>query len=142
MRMWTLPLALACAVLSTGCMMSQLRNRMNEQASTIPDVYYQQVLNNLAMIVAEPAKMPYFSDPQTSRVAIAQGANVNYGINWDLITSAPTGVYRYFGRYLLDKQSANLTGAQTDTAQWAALTSNEPVEKVSFLKTLLLLDQI
>jgi hypothetical protein len=126
MRMWALPLALACALLTTGCMTSQLRNRMNEQASTIPDVYYQQVLNNLAMIVAEPAKMPYFSDPQTSRVSIAQTANVNYGINWDLITIAPTGVLGLFDRYLIDKQSATLTGGQTNTGQWATLTSNDP----------------
>ena len=126
MRMWMLPLALACAVLSTGCMTSQLRNRMNEQASTIPGVYYQQVLNNLAMIVAEPAMMPYFSDPQTSRVSIAQTANVNYGINYDFITSAPTGVFQYFGRWLIDKQSATLTGGRTDTGQWATVTSNDP----------------
>jgi hypothetical protein len=124
MRAWKSALVLACALMNAGCMTTQLRNRMNEQASTIPDVYYQQVLNNLAMIVAEPAKMPYFSDPQTSLVQITQTANVSYGVNWDLITLVATG--RYFGRYLLDKQSATLTGGQTDRGQWAALTSNDP----------------
>ncbi|MGA2106969.1 MAG: hypothetical protein ABSH25_04930 [Syntrophorhabdales bacterium] len=126
MRRWTLPLVLACAMLNAGCMTTQLRNQMNEQASTIPDVYYQQVLNNLAMIVAEPAKLPYFSDPQTSRVSIARTANGSYGISYDLITSAPTGVLTLFNRWMLDRQSDTLTGGQTDTGQWAALTSNDP----------------
>ena len=58
--------------------------------------------------------------------AIAQGANVNYGINWDLITIAPTGVLRLFDRYLIDKQSATLTVGQTDRGEWATLTSNDP----------------
>jgi len=126
MRTWAIALLLVLALANAGCMTTQLRNRMNEQASTIPDVYYQQVLNNLAMIVAEPAKMPYFSDPQTALVQITQTANVSYGINWDLITTAPTGVLTLFNRYLLDKQSATLTGGQTDRGQWAALTSNDP----------------
>ncbi len=72
-------------------MTTQLRNRMTEQASTLPDVYYQEVLNNLAMTAANPLRMPYFSDPQTSRTVIFRTANVSYGVNWDLITSAPTG---------------------------------------------------
>jgi hypothetical protein len=126
MPRWKLQIALGSILLSSGCMTTQLRNRMNEQASTIPDVYYQQVLNNLAMIVAESTRMPYFSDPQTSLVNITRTANVSYGINWDLITTAPTGVLTLFDRYLLDKQTATLTGGQTDRGQWAALTSNDP----------------
>ena len=124
MRTWMLAvtIALTCA----GCMTTQLRNRMNEQASTIPDVYYQEVLSNLAMIHSCPARMPYFSDPQTARTRILQSANVSYGINWDLISAAPTGVLTLFDRYLLDKQAATLTGGQSNTGEWAALTANDP----------------
>jgi hypothetical protein len=124
MRKLLLILALASASSNMGCMTTQLRNRMNEQASSIPDVYYQQVLNNLAMIASEPERMPYFSDPQTSTVSITQSANVSYGVNWDLITLTTAG--RFFGQYLLDKQSATLTGGQADRGQWAGLTSNDP----------------
>jgi hypothetical protein len=126
MRLWALALSLACALVNTGCMTTQLRNRMNEQASTIPDVYYQEILNNLAEIAADPSKMPYFSDPQTSRIVIVRSANVSYGINWDLITSAPAGVLTLFDRYLLDSQSATLTGGQTDSGEWATVTANDP----------------
>ena len=48
MRRWLL--ILACAGLSGGCMTTQLRHRMTDQASTIPEVYFQEVLDNLAMI--------------------------------------------------------------------------------------------
>src|ERR1700680_3571779 len=101
MRACISALPLACVLMNAGCMTTQLRNRMAEQASTIPGVYYQVVLNNLAMIEADPARMPYFSDPQTSRNVIARSANVSYGFNWDLITQAPTGVLTLFNRYLV-----------------------------------------
>jgi hypothetical protein len=123
-RLWTL--ALTLALLNAGCMTTQLRQRTNRQASTIPDVYYQQVLDNLAMIEADPARLPYFADPQTSRNTIARTAAASYGVNWDLITMAPMGVLSLFDRYLLDKQSAQLTGGQTDTGEWAAVTTNDP----------------
>jgi hypothetical protein len=77
MRAWTAALVSACALMNTGCMTSQLRNHMTEQASSIPGVYYQVVLDNLAMIAADPARMPYFSDPQTAQTSIAQNANVS-----------------------------------------------------------------
>src|ERR1700678_3395650 len=115
MRAWKSALVLACAVMHAGCMTTQLRNHMTEQASTIPDVYYQVVLNNLAMIAANPARMPYFSDPQTSVNIVARNANVAYGINLDLITSAPTNALGFLGKTLLDKQTAVLTGGQTDS---------------------------
>src|ERR1022692_2544918 len=119
MRMWML--ALTCAVTCSGCMTTQLRNRMNDQASSIPDVYYQEVLNNLAMIHSSPSRMPYFSDPQTARTVIFQTANVSYGINWALITLAATA--RFFGRYRWDKQTASRTGGETASGEWAALTA-------------------
>jgi hypothetical protein len=54
-------LVLMLALCNIGCMKNQLRTRMTTQASTIPDIYYQEVLNNLAMIQAQPSRMPYFS---------------------------------------------------------------------------------
>jgi hypothetical protein len=44
----------------------------------------------------------------------------------DLITTAPTGVYTLFNRYLLDRQSATLSGGQRDSGEWTALTANDP----------------
>src|ERR1019366_2215833 len=127
MRAWKSALVCACAFMNAGCMTTQLRNHMTEQASTIPDVYYQVVLNNLAMIAADPERMPYFSDPQTAQTSIARNANVAYGINLDLTTSAPTNSLGFFfGKTLVDKQTATLTGGQTDLGLWASVTANDP----------------
>ena len=126
MRTWKPALILACALMNAGCMTTQLRNRQTEQASSIPDVYYQIVLNNLAMNAANPARMPYFSDPQTSVNIVARSANVAYGINLDLITSAPTNALGFLGKTLVDKQTAVLTGGQTDSGEWASVTANDP----------------
>lgn len=99
---------------------------MTEQASSIPGVYYQEVLNNLAMFQADPTRMPYFSDPQTARVRIDQSTSVGYGMNLDLITTAPTGVLTLFNRYLFDKFSGTITGTQMNSGEWTALTANDP----------------
>jgi hypothetical protein len=129
MQLWVL--AIAAAVLSSGCMTTQLRKRANELASSIPDVYYQQVLDNLAMIAAEPARMPYFSDPTSGRTDIAQAANMSYGVNWDLVESAPAGMLNLFNRYLLDKQTASITGGQTNTGEWTAATDDNPTKLIA-----------
>lgn len=99
---------------------------MTEQAASIPGVYYQEVLNNLAMIQADPSRMPYFSDPQTARIRIDQTAGVGYGMNVDLVTTAPTGVLTLFDRYFLDKFSTTFTGTQSNSGEWTALTANDP----------------
>lgn len=113
-------------IVMQGCLTPRVRTRMLNQASSLPTVYYQEVLNNLAMIEADPAGMPYFSDPQTARTRVQQSTNVSYGLNWDLISTAPTGVLTLFSRYLLDRQGATLAGGQSDTGEWTALTANDP----------------
>src|SRR5579863_5128919 len=78
------------------------------------------------MIQAAPTRMPYFSDPQASRVSIQQEATGSYSLFWDLVSTAPTGVLTLFNRYLLDKQSATASAYQRNSGEWAALTANDP----------------
>jgi hypothetical protein len=51
-----LAVALACA---TGCTTGRLRQRTINQGSTLPELQYQQVLNNLALFAANPASLPW-----------------------------------------------------------------------------------
>ena len=125
MRACTAAVALGL-LLGAGCTTTQLRQELADQASTIPAMYYEIVLNNLAMIAADPSRMPYFSDPQTSRVQLDNVTNVNYSLGWDLITTAPTGVLTLFNRYLLDRQSATVAGSHGDLHEWDAVTANDP----------------
>lgn len=56
------PLALALLV-GGGCTHAQLRRNTVNQARTLSDLHQQQVLNNLAMFVANPDALPYFAYP-------------------------------------------------------------------------------
>ena len=121
---------LACAALgvggATGCVTRQLRAHVTEQAASLPDVYYQEVLDNLAMVAAEPSRMPYFSDPQTARAVVQRSASGRVLTYLDLVETAPTGVLRLFDRRLFDRQSAAVTGAGGVSGEWSAMTANDP----------------
>jgi hypothetical protein len=95
MKNYLMSLALLCALGNVGCVKrisSQLPNRVTRQANSIPNIYYQEVSNNVAMIQAAPTRMPYFSDPQTSRVSVQQEATGSYSLFWDSISTAPTAL--------------------------------------------------
>ncbi len=49
-------LALAC---STGCTTGRLRQRTINQGSTVPELQYQQVLDNLARFATRPGSLPW-----------------------------------------------------------------------------------
>ena len=49
-------LGLAC---STGCTSGRLRQRTINQGSTLPELQYQQVLDNLAQFATNPAALPW-----------------------------------------------------------------------------------
>jgi hypothetical protein len=129
MKNYLMSLALLCALGNVGCVKrisSQLPNRVTRQANSIPNIYYQEVSNNVAMIQAAPTRMPYFSDPQTSRVSVQQEATGSYSLFWDLISTAPTGVLTLFNHYLLDRQSGTVSAYQRNSGEWASLTANDP----------------
>ncbi|HEX4612444.1 MAG TPA: hypothetical protein VH092_29895, partial [Urbifossiella sp.] len=53
-------LVLAAGLCSaTGCTSRHLRHRTVSQGSTLPDLQYQQVLNNLAQFATNPAALPW-----------------------------------------------------------------------------------
>src|SRR4051794_10422007 len=49
-------LALACG---TGCTTGRLRQRTITQGSTLPELQYQQVLDNLALFARRPGSLPW-----------------------------------------------------------------------------------
>ena len=120
-------LGVLCTAFMPGCMSTQLRNRITEQASTIPDVYHQVILNNMAMMHACPSRMPYFSDPQTSRVEIVRTVNVNTGSIFDTLAAAPVAILAALNNGLVKaEQSVGGFGEQSRSGEWSAVTSNDP----------------
>ena len=73
-------IGLACA---TGCTTGRLRQRTVNQGGTLPELQYQQVLDNLALFTVNPAALPWHVNLRegTSQVtdSISGGALVDLG---------------------------------------------------------------
>ena len=76
---------LACV---TGCTTGRLRQRTINQGGTLPELQYQQVLDNLAQFAAQPASLPWHVNLRegTSQVtdSLSGGAAVDLGppVTW------------------------------------------------------------
>ena len=83
MRGCTVLVALAiAAVAGTGCTHRQLDRSTLRQAGTVTDIQYRQVLNNLAMVHANPDILPYFAVVGTGGTAVTDQASVNAELEW------------------------------------------------------------
>jgi hypothetical protein len=103
-------LAILLLGLGGGCQTAQLQLATTHQATSVSDLYYDQILTNIAMLAEHPANLPYFSLPQSGQNTAQCSLTLNYTPTFELITSAS----RYLGRYLLDRQSALISGADTN----------------------------
>ena len=89
-----------------GCQAMRVQKNSNKLSSTVPDLYYGQVLDNVAMISSNPAATPYFSYPTQGTTANTLTAQASYTPGWDWVSAV--------GRYLFDKQAATLQGTNAD----------------------------
>ncbi len=121
MRVWWL--ILVSTALSSGCASTLLRNRMNDQVSTLPDLYYQQVLDNLAAIQAHPARLPYFANSLVGRIGVQRTTLAYQQFHWERITSGATA---FLGRYLFDEHVAQVQGSQLLLGEWLPRTTDNP----------------
>lgn len=67
---------IAALLLTTGCTSTQLRHSTLAHSTTLQDIYTQQVLDNLAMLIADRAALPFFAYPNQGTTAIQDQANV------------------------------------------------------------------
>jgi hypothetical protein len=107
------PLALILLLpLLCGCTADRLRDRTVNQGSTLPDLQYQQVLDNLARFAADPAALPWHVELRegTSQItdSLSGGAAVELGPPSDWLPQ--------------------LFGTRTIVAQWGATPVIEPLE--------------
>lgn len=117
------------AVLSNGCAYVQLRKSTLRQASTITELQYQQILNNLAMMSYDPFALPAMlalkngtaqvADTGSAGVGLALGSGVSTAPN----LSATRSVVEQWGTSpLADDTTLRLLRR----AYRAAMGSNEP----------------
>lgn len=114
-------LIVLAALLLTGCQELQVRERAVKLARTAPGLYEQQVLDNLALLSAQPDGLPYFLLPNGGTAQLARTFQVQYTPGWDFITS---GVY--IARYLFDKQTAQVQGSNQCQESWQTFPISDP----------------
>jgi hypothetical protein len=94
-----LAVALVCA---TGCTTGRLRQRTINQGSTLPELQYQQVLNNLALFAANPASLPWHVNLREGTTQITDSVTAG-----SLVDLGPPAVTQ-----------PQIFGSRTAVAQW------------------------
>jgi hypothetical protein len=67
--------------LAAGCMNQQLQFSTQRTANTLPDLQYQQVMDNLAMIAANPGFLPYLAVAGQGSIQVTDGRTSSLGLN-------------------------------------------------------------
>lgn len=74
-------LALAALALSAGCTTDRLRQRTVNQGATLPELQYQQVLDNLALFAGNPAALPWHINLREGTTQITDSATVGAAVD-------------------------------------------------------------
>jgi len=98
--------------LAAGCQSTQVEKRVTTLVGTVPDLYQDQVLQNLAVLASDSSAVPFFAVPQSGTNTNTRQLQAGYTPGWDLIT----GASQFVGRYVFDKQTAAISG-QISNAQ-------------------------
>jgi hypothetical protein len=92
-------IALACVI---GCTTGRLRQRTINQAGTLPELQYQQVLDNLAQFAANPAALPWHINLREGTSQVTDSLSGGAALD----TGPPYGWF------------PQLLGSRTVVAQW------------------------
>ena len=103
-------IVLACA--SGGCTTARLRQRTVSQGSTLPELQYQQVLDNLALFAGNPASLPWHLNIREGTTQITD--SISGGALVDLGPPAST--------------EPQVFGSRTAVAQWGIAPVVDPTE--------------
>jgi hypothetical protein len=95
-----------------GCANIQLRRSTVNQASTLTDLQYQQVLNNLAMFCANPSALPWHINLRDGSAQVVDSGSASVLLDWHrAIVSHPT-----------------LMGSRTVVEQWGMSPVTDDIE--------------
>jgi hypothetical protein len=111
-----LAVTMTLLTLIPGCTYIRLQHSITEQATTLADLYYQQVLNNLAMFSVNPNVIP-------SHVSIRDGSAQIQDFGQLSLAGA-------FGRSMgnLATGSPTVTGSRTVVEQWGVSPVTDDIE--------------
>lgn len=87
-------LILLCASVASGCMNRQLRWAACRIVNTLPELQYQQVVDNLAATASNPGILPYLAMVGQGSIQVTDIGNSSVGINLtrSVLTSSVLGL--------------------------------------------------
>lgn len=109
---------IAVVGLASGCMNQQLRLATRRNVNTLPDMQYQQVIDNLAAIASKPGLLPYLAVVGQGSIQVTDNRNSSLGLN---ITTLP-----FLPEILSFGASRNVTG----TWSLGTITSPEKIRSM------------
>jgi hypothetical protein len=118
--------AIAVLLLACGCQATKTQEKVNELMDTVPNLYYQQVLDNLAMVYAKPGGLPFFGLPAQGTDTNTHQLQMSYNPSLDYVSA--------LGHFLIDKHSATVQG-QFQNAQAFQLQPVFDPYKLALLQT-------
>lgn len=115
--MRVLKLGIAIVILSsTGCLHTALQKTTVTQASTVTDLRYQQVLDNLAMLAHNPAMMPYYAVITSGLAQVDDTFGGNGSVTWGWAAGAGGS----------NSQTLGLTGQRNRLGNWSIDPLHDP----------------
>jgi uncharacterized membrane protein YgcG len=106
---------------ASGCMESQLRNKTVSLSTTSSDLFYIQVLDNVARTIDSPGESPYFDLPAAGTAQIQQSLSVTATPQWALLTAGPSA-----GAFLFNQFQGAATPQQIDQESWQVTPLADP----------------
>lgn len=95
-----------------GCMSENLRRRTVDQGATLPELQYQQVLDNLALFAANPSALPWHINVREGTTQITDSASIGAAVD---LGPPPNWLPQLFG-------------SRTAVAQWGGSPVIDPLE--------------
>lgn len=109
-----------------------LRERTVGQARTITDLYYQEIMDNIAMHAANPEALPYFSYPGTGGNSVQRTIAGFYQPAWNLVNYATLGAATAY-HYLFNQQTAQVNPSSQNIETWNTQPTSDP-DKIQLMK--------
>jgi hypothetical protein len=114
--------AICLLAFGVGCQEAQLREKTLKVVNTTSDLLYDQVLDNVALSIDNPAALPFFDGPTQGTAQVQRNFQASYTAGWDLLAFSAS----FAGRYLFDKQAAMLQGSQLNNLSWQLTPTDNP----------------
>jgi hypothetical protein len=97
-------------------------------SSTLSDLQYRQVMDNLARMSVSPNSLPYFNVATAGKTTIQHANQASAGLGWGLITAAPGTLVALFDKTVLESETLGFQVNHQNTEEWDTSPSLDPIQ--------------